>query len=383
MCLYNTYRRHALCFLTVLPVSILLSCVLFLFLWFFCAPLYSPAEYWIRDLEVAREIWAKRIVGSKIVVIAGSSGLFGVSSGLLCEKTGWPVLNLSTHAGLRINHHFELMKRYASPGDIVIFPLEYSAYSDDGRLTPWQVRQFSTWGRGYADSQSFQLQLILLGRVFPEYLLRIGDIHRKLPVRSDTEIALLSSGGRGYFSDSKLIYTVEGLNCNGDFLCDAPPSEAVIDQYEKGIDYFSGMEISQFVADKLRELSEFAKKNSIKVFLAHQPTIKNTFFDLSTEKHKEILRNYVSKIEGSGVYFIGKGECYNLDVRYFLDTRHHLNAEGAILRTLYLADEINNVLGKGDILDGDLNAYVHGKEALAHGIIESLRVSGSVPCVGK
>ena len=44
---------------------------------------YLPTEYWVRDIYILKYHIAKDIKEKKIVIISGSSGLFGIDSSLI------------------------------------------------------------------------------------------------------------------------------------------------------------------------------------------------------------------------------------------------------------------------------------------------------------
>lgn len=68
----------------------------------------------------------------RILIIAGSNGLFGVSAKTISKKTGIETVNLSTHASLGGNYILNRAEKLIREGDILLLPLEYPFYSSPG-----------------------------------------------------------------------------------------------------------------------------------------------------------------------------------------------------------------------------------------------------------
>ena len=133
------------CFGIVSPIFAL---IFFVYVNFFCFdPLYTPAEYWIQDMYNLKDLYFRRsISGKKIIIISGSNSLFGVNSNIVSMKTKTQVLNLAVHAGLPLKFLVQKTLSYVSPGDLVVLPLEYVYYRGSETINDWQKTQFSTWG---------------------------------------------------------------------------------------------------------------------------------------------------------------------------------------------------------------------------------------------
>lgn len=71
-----------------------------------------------------------RTLGSpKVIIIGGSNATFGLDSPLLEKAVCRPVVNMTIHASLGLRFMVDEMNEALGPGDIVIAPLEHSAYS--------------------------------------------------------------------------------------------------------------------------------------------------------------------------------------------------------------------------------------------------------------
>jgi hypothetical protein len=64
----------------------------------------------------------------RVIILAGSNGLFGFSARRLSDVWGIESVNGSVHGGLGIGYMFHYGRRYFSPNRIFVLPLEYHLY---------------------------------------------------------------------------------------------------------------------------------------------------------------------------------------------------------------------------------------------------------------
>lgn len=62
--------------------------------------------------------------GPALIIVAGSSGLFGIDGAIIAERSELPVINASTHAALSWQFIDRNILHRARPGDTVLLPLE-------------------------------------------------------------------------------------------------------------------------------------------------------------------------------------------------------------------------------------------------------------------
>mgnify|MGYP000347198300 CR=1 FL=1 len=70
----------------------------------------------------------------KLVVVAGSTALYGMRSPMLEDAYGRPVANMGINAGLLLPTLLTKAKPAIGEGDIVLMPLEYRLYNYDGEV---------------------------------------------------------------------------------------------------------------------------------------------------------------------------------------------------------------------------------------------------------
>lgn len=69
-----------------------------------------------------------------IVIVAGSSGRYGLSASIIEQATGMPTINASTHAALPWGAIDRLLLSRIRDGDTVLLPLEYEYLGDIGAM---------------------------------------------------------------------------------------------------------------------------------------------------------------------------------------------------------------------------------------------------------
>jgi len=364
---YKKNTKKMLYAIVIMPFIIWLISLLLLF---YAPPLYKKAEYWSADIFTIKEHNFQQRDKSKnsIYFISGSNGVFGISSRVLEEKFDYNIQNLASHANLPLIFYFNLVKKYAQTGDVVIAPLEYVYHTKYDSLGLWGYDQFTTWASHYQSLLSPKMQRELLKRNMYSYWERLPFFYRALPV---TKKELLIP------SISKTIFSQKGyqglfLTRHGEFFLDYPSK--IFDESA----YFTSEKVTQIFIDELIEFNTYAKKHGIKFYVTYSISRKNELFDTDAQETQKLLKDYEQIFSDAGINFFGTDSFYNLDAKYFYDSIYHLNATGAVLRSLLLAEEINiYVLGKEPSYDTqsekDRDEFFKEKEKEALEIMVKLR----------
>ncbi|MFV1943792.1 hypothetical protein VPH49_23625 [Pseudomonas luteola] len=85
---------------------------------------------WVEGAYAKKLARAASIREPKIVVVAGSSAMFGVNTKMLEQALGRPAVNLGVNAGILSPYLLIYARQAVHPGDWVILPLEYPLYHD-------------------------------------------------------------------------------------------------------------------------------------------------------------------------------------------------------------------------------------------------------------
>ncbi len=108
-------------------------------------------------------------------------------------------------------------------------------------------------------------------------------------------------------------------------------------------------------------------------------SIQNPKFDLTQKEHFDKVQALTDKIKEYELDIIGVPELSNFEPSYCYNTGRHLNAEGAILRSLYLADTINCYLANKAQEIQDMEEYKKQRKAEAKKMLEKYRKLGYYP----
>ncbi len=93
----------------------------------------TPNSHWVFDAYQLKIAAANAIAGPRVLVVAGSNAMFGIDSKQLESFWNIPVVNLGVNAGLGLPYILAVSRRVARPGDVILMPLEYALYLDDGK----------------------------------------------------------------------------------------------------------------------------------------------------------------------------------------------------------------------------------------------------------
>lgn len=260
----------------------------------------------VHDLYRSKIAYAGQIDRPKLVVAAGSSGLYGVRCELIERNTGLPCVNMSTNLQMGMIGILEFARRALRPGDVVLLPLEYGVYAAGGYGS--MLRQCAV---GYdAD---------LLLKLPPERLVwSIFYFDLKWL------FAALSESWAYYENGDRMALQEPGaLTRQGDLRGHVPSrgkrfAEDVRHQTPDSI-YLREVEPDSEAMPILRDFLAWANARDIRVVGALPPTVDTAALD---EERLQIIRDaYISAghdfidIENRGLYPI---EC-------FYDSTQHLN----------------------------------------------------------
>ena len=92
----------------------------------------TPSSRWVFDAYQHKIAAANALIGPRTLVVAGSNAMFGIDSAQLSNYWQRPAINLSVNAGLGLPYILHLSTTVARRGDIILLPMEYALYLDNG-----------------------------------------------------------------------------------------------------------------------------------------------------------------------------------------------------------------------------------------------------------
>jgi hypothetical protein len=279
-------------------------------------PVVYETHHWAMQVTRAKLRIASEIQGPKVVVVSGSSGLFGMRAQDLQAATGRPAVNLSTHAGLGMDYNLYLARRVAGPGDVVILPLEYEMYQRDRPLNELVASTSLAIDFGYfrtlpPSERINYLRLLSLERVLAGVLARWNPVE--------------DYGG----------YDVRKLNAWGDQtgMELTPQTQSrlrrdLADARRRALRFDPE-------AGAVRSLATFirwCRENDVVVYAAWPSHVDAAPFQgPAFEAFQQAVREFYDE---HGVAFIGDAApVHRVGRRLTADTRYHLTEQGARVRT--------------------------------------------------
>lgn len=319
---------------------------------------FQNAELWLKDTYHVKDMINNQPTHKqRILVVGGSSTLFGFNGAMVEANTSFRFINYGTHAGLPINYHIDKIISQAKNNDIVILPLEFSYYISNTPIDNYAyIQKMIVWGgdyRKYIDKQHIILAFVkndptkillenggqLIRDILKQQNITIENILDKkqnlTPINSIEDVVFVSCQSFGWDG-----YKYQSLSPTGDF-CSQSGSSMLDSQHS----YLSkDLQVSSFFISEYKRLESFAKAHNIKLFLIYPPTMENPLFSLDDKETFTKIENLKQELAKHDIKIYGDFRDFHFDRKYFFDTAYHLNAEGANLRTYYFLKQLPKML---------------------------------------
>ena len=328
-------------FFICLPAGFLLAAVIYFGLFFLQLGVPSSQSAWLRELIETKITAASAITKPKLLIVAGSSALYGISAEEIERQTGFPTYNFGTNAALGTDYTFHLTRKICRPGDTVLLAFEFDAYLIGNRA---------------GDSTDEFFISYILGHD-PGYV-------RSLGLRTELHLALLTpgkrlwSGVRAVFQKPELDAKAQAyirelmanINSHGDqtnALPDKRPGHVSARSMLSPIPAY-GFPSSLPGAPAIREFCAWAKTNHIRVLATFPNICHRPEYDQPAAKIMPV--QFHEFYESMGVPVLGDFSESVLPEEQMFDTVYHPLHSAAIGRTrrllVHLAPFLNPPSGR-------------------------------------
>ncbi|RJP84136.1 MAG: hypothetical protein C4518_19725 [Desulfobacteraceae bacterium] len=269
--------------------------------------------FWVNHLYQKKEAYAQSIHEPKIVIVSGSSGLYGVSAEKIEQHFKIPTVNLSTHAGLR-DYYYHRAKKTLRAGDLVILAPEYTQYFFDSSMSDVKSDYILNFDRSCLKNLPVAEQFqILKTYAHPWKIMRDGCLffmkQKKGTLDTLCSSRVLNRNGDivGGFGTKK--YSIE--------LISLMPGRFDPEKY--GMKKFSG-----FI--------HWCETEGVQILVTWPgtPPLINTALNEPYSLFTDALMAFLSH---SGVEILGQPKDFFMPESYMFDTIYHLNPEGIQFRT--------------------------------------------------
>lgn len=261
----------------------------------------------------------------KIVLISGSSSLYGMNSALFMEELDnqYELINYGCHATTPSAFFMELAAAFVHEGDLVITAPEplYEQWGDTVFNTIlWQIFEGAYNAFSCVDISGYS-------QVFSSFS-SFNRMRKNLP-------------GADYN------YHLEYYSALGDYELPRPNADANHVTFGNGVLDFSSGFLTEEHCGAYNRASDLITEKGGAVLMSFAPTNRNALSEYS--KKKNYRESFVDEIrEKYHTVVISDLNDYLFNGRYFYDTDLHMSNEGANLRTKQLAEDVREYLsGEG------------------------------------
>ena len=248
---------------------------------------------------------------TKIVIIGGSNGGFGINSRMIKDSFKIPVINTCTQAGLGIRLEFEIYKDLLSEGDIVLFIPEYGSDKSFlyGEATVFRIlnAHLPFCYNKLTATQWLNLYKYL-GVYFTDFLSHIGTKKATGP------------------------YSENSLNEFGDIECER--------EHKSNI---KNVEISEKLDESLisyyKYVHDFAHNKHLRLVFLPPSLMASSY-----KKNYQQIESFAEQLKQSGIPWQSSPINYVFPDTLFYDTPYHLIQPGANIRTEQMIKDIQRIL---------------------------------------
>ena len=297
----------------------------------------TASSAWVHEIIERKQRAAQSITEPKLVLLGGSSTLFGIKASVLESELGVPVINCGLHAGLGMACILREGKKMLRPGDTVMLFPEYELLSfGEKNRREWAAITY--------------LDFVLSRDV---------EYYRALPLNDQIEIALMTPlerirrGIRGKWFPEKIMpasecnpYDVVCLDAHGDMTghYSARRPATAVDRDQRICEVLAqGISADAEGFELMSEFNCWAKANRIRVMAGFPNMIHRKEYDSGVAANVEAqLKAYFLK---EGIHVVGGMREVLLPEVDFFDTIYHPTEEASINRSRHLAFQLRPLIG--------------------------------------
>jgi hypothetical protein len=288
----------------------------------------TKGSQWVAEVYKHKERYANSIITPKIVVVAGSNGLFGIDSGMLERAFGMRVVNMCVNAGVDLPPIVEHAKRVIKRGDIVLMPLEYPLYSYDGEPIVQMIDYLYSREPTMIDEIGYMEQFWMLWHISAERLYR--------GYRDGVDTPII-----------KGVYRVDNIDLFGDQLHtdSSLQTEAMREvlSTQKAEQYGKKFKKEALGWEYLESFVEWCRVRGVRVYFMPSTLMDDPYYH-NNPKEREFYTNLPKIIRAKGWSYIGEPYRYMYSKSLYFNTNFHLNSRGREIRTKQMIEDLHLVL---------------------------------------
>lgn len=287
-------------------------------LWGIALPQLLPARdaNWIGGLYALKQARAGAENGAKVVLVSGSSGLFGLDSEAMENRLGLPVVNFSTHAGLGIKYLLHRGRGALRAGDTALMALEYELLGP--QQTPGRILTTFVSAKDLSYMAAAPLEWVPFFFTGHDYKSLVWALVERL----------------GLWRYKQTCYgSAATLNSYGDETC------AMTDSFttgNPGLLLAQGAIASETVDPPafdpaIADFLAWAKNTGVKVVIGFPPLFEKTVY--ADAAHKKAFADLAERFADFGVPVLGRPTDFLYPADHMYDTRYHLHSKAREIHT--------------------------------------------------
>jgi len=313
-------------FILALPCGALLGIAIFVVLLYNQLGVPTESSQWTYEIIHKKEALAAKITSPKLLLVGGSSSLYGINGEEIEKQTGFPTINMGSHAGMGPRYILHLAQNDARPGDTVLLVFEYEFYSDRG-----DTEAFDDYI--LARDPGYFRQMPWFHKITMATQIPFKRVQKGLSVRRAPEHSRPHAPYGSVISDHG--DEVNNWASNRPSLC--PDRELLSDELVHGLpsDRTEG-----FAA--IRTFLPWAKARNITVLATFPNIVYHPEYDAPAGQ--EAIATITRFFASQGVPVIGTAREAMLPSDHFFNTYYHLTHEAALQRTDRLIPELKPFL---------------------------------------
>lgn len=311
-------------------IYIIFSSLFLAFVWvigYWClSGIETNASYYLNErLNIHHNILEKNNINkSKLLVIGGSSVLFGIDNREISDHIKIPTYNMGSSAGLGLNYLLYDAKKEINDNDIVLLQLEYPVYDKTYDYNAQLISViWDTYDKDYLEELNLKDKVKLIygisSRLFFEKLKTV------LLGRKNIDQGI---------EDEKWIDEYGMIQSN---TLENSDKEKLLNLMEKKV-FNDGEVLDEYKQENIKDFLSYCRSKNVKVYVTFPPYLYNKkYFDEEDERKIQKIKDFW---ESNNVKIINDytDTLYNVDD--FCNSLYHLNTNGREKHTKMLIERL-------------------------------------------
>lgn len=259
---------------------------------------------------------ANSVEGEKFIIIGGSSSNLGFDSKCFEELAGKPAVNLAVSAGIPLRAYMKAAENCASPGDVILMPLEYGYYASDFYAVNEAYIDVTAVDANLKCKESFWGNADYCFSYFLRSFTRLNDV--------------LLFGLKKVMHTDNTIYIADSVNTYGDFCL----HENRASTYKRTVSN-TCFTYNQQTLEEINAFISRMEEMGVSVYITYPA------FDMQSIQDHETYAQTIQHMMDtnfSAQHILGTPELFSYDENCFYDTAYHLTYENRRIYTQKLFD---------------------------------------------